>query len=176
MAFIRVLSSATLALGLSLASVTAQESCTDELAVWSSERDGVQNLIYGTEGMRYFSEVTFEEWRQSELAWRGRGRISCSNGQATCYVAVENNVKPADEEPGYTDVVIEKIDENEDGLSEWIIMAGLYQAIYYGGGARVEWFNGFTPEEYERVQMPSIYKFLRCDEENRPDEPGLPMP
>lgn len=144
---------------LTVMPAVAGAQCDDSRAIWAAEKDGLRHIVYGTQGLDYWSTIYFEEWRQQKLAWRGRGRVSCSNGRVICYVNVEDMAK-ADG----TDAVIEKIDADGDGVSDWVVFAGLEQNIHYGGGARVEWFNGFRPGEDERVQMPSIYRLLTCRE------------
>ena len=141
----------------------ASSQCTDDTAVWSVEHAGITHLVYGLDGF-YFSTVYVEEWRESKLAWRTKSQVTCSNGVSTCYLMVDNAVPDDNGETSTTDVVIEAIDDNHDGLSERLILAGLYQSLHYAGGAKVEWFNGFKPVEDERPTAPNIYKFLKCQD------------
>ncbi len=141
----------------------AKPQCEQKYGIWATEADGVRHVVYGSDGVAYNSNVYFEEWRQSKLAWRASAKITCSNGAVTCYALVENaSGLPGDDST--TDVVLEEIDENADGLPEWVVFAGLGQGLYYSGGAKVEWFNGFGPTEYDRITMPNIYRFLDCRE------------
>lgn len=50
----------------------ANPQCEQDYAIWVSEADGVRHIVYGSEGVRYYSNVYFEEWRQSRLAWRSK--------------------------------------------------------------------------------------------------------
>ncbi|MDP3526103.1 MAG: hypothetical protein Q8S27_16120 [Hoeflea sp.] len=141
----------------------AKPQCEQDYAIWVSEADGVRHIVYGSEEVRYYSNVYFEEWRQSKLAWRSKGMVTCSNGAVICYANVEN-ASDLGGDDATTSVVIEEIDENADGLPEWVVFAGLGQSIYYDGGAKVEWFNGFGLPEDDRVTMPNVYRFLSCRE------------
>ncbi|ANP86033.1 hypothetical protein BA011_10045 [Rhizobium leguminosarum] len=136
-------------------------NCTNSTAIWSNEGQGVRHIVYGTDGINYGSNIYFEEWRGSQLAWRARGSVTCSNGASTCYGMVRNaSGLTGDDET--TDVVLETIDADSDGLADWVIFAGLGQKLYYTNGADVNWFNGFQPGNQERVLLPNIYKFLSC--------------
>jgi hypothetical protein len=138
--------------------------CTDETAIWASpERDGVRHVLYGTGGITMFSAVFIEEWRDGKRAWRtAAATTSCSNGEVVCRVYFEDETPSDDPEHGRAAAIIERIDENDDGLSEWVVLAGLAAELYYGGGAKVEWDDGFKPEEFERPAATNIYKFLGC--------------
>jgi hypothetical protein len=137
-------------------------ACSDKRAIWEhSFDDGNKHVVFGTEGINYFSTIYFEEWRGGKLAWRGTGSITCSNGASTCYGMIRNNL--GDE--GITEAVLETIDENRDGIADWVIFAGLSQALWYNEGLKVEWFNGFKPEDVsDRIQSSNIYKLAGCRE------------
>lgn len=137
--------------------------CEQDYAIWVSETGNVRHIVYGSEGVRYYSDVYFEEWRESKLAWRARASVTCSNGAVTCYALVEN-ASGSTGDDGITSIVIEQIDENADGLPEWVVFAALGQSLYYNGGAKVKWFNGFGQGQYDRVTMPNIYQFFDCRE------------
>ena len=124
-----------------------------------------------------FGYLFIEEWRNGKLAWRTAATSTCSNGAVTCYefvrTAVDDSVAEAGQqdgdqvandpaEPPSTDTIIEMIDENGDDLADWVVLAGLEQQLYYSGGAKVEWHNGFKPEEGERVTAPNQYRFAGC--------------
>jgi hypothetical protein len=142
----------------------AKPQCDQKYGIWASEADGVRYVVYGSDGVAYNSDVYFEEWRQSKLAWRAKAKVTCSNGAVTCYGLVENASGLTGDE-AITDVVIEEIDEEADGLPEWVVFAGLGQRLYYGGGAKVEWFNDFGPSEDDRITMPNVYRFFDCREQ-----------
>lgn len=141
----------------------AKPKCEQDNAIWANQANGVRHIVYGTNGIRYGSEVYFEEWRQSKLAWRAKAVVTCSNGASICYAMVENASGLAGDDAN-TDIVVEEIDEDSDDLPEWVIFAALGQNLYYSGGAKVEWFNEFIPAEDDRVTMPNIYQFFDCRE------------
>jgi hypothetical protein len=63
--------------------------------------------------------------------------------------------------------VIEQIDDNQDGIADWVIFAGLSQALWYSEGLEVEWFNGFKREDpSDRIQASNIYKLTGCREKD----------
>jgi hypothetical protein len=138
--------------------------CRDETGIWASpERDGVRHVLYGTGGIIMFSAVFIEEWRNGKRAWRTTAATtSCSNGEVVCRVAFEDETPSDDPSQDRAEAIVERIDENGDGLSEWVVLAGLAAELNYGGGAKVEWDDGFKPEEFERPVAGNIYKFLGC--------------
>lgn len=141
----------------------AKPQCDQKYGIWATEADGVRYVVYGSDGVAYSSNVYFEEWRQSRLAWRANAKVTCSNGAVICYALVEN-ASGLTGDDATTGVALEEIDENADGLPEWVVFAALGQSLYYSGGAKVEWFNGFGPAEDDRVTMPNIYQFFDCRE------------
>jgi hypothetical protein len=155
------------ATSLLLASTTARAArCDDQTAIWATpERNGVRHLLYGTSAITMWSGIFIEEWRHGKRAWRTKaGWATCSNGEVTCtaYFADETM------SDGGVGAVIEQIDDDGDGLSEYIVLAGLVQDLYYGGGAAVDWDDGFEPlrsEElgYERAYPSSnVFRFFDC--------------
>ena len=141
----------------------AWAQCSDKRAIWTHEMGEVRHVVYGTEGVNYASKIYFEEWRSGKLAWRGGGEVTCSNGASTCYGLIRNHIG----EDNTTDVVLEQIDEDRDGIAEWVIFAGLSQALWYSEGLEVEWFNGFKREDpSDRIQASNIYKLSGCREKD----------
>jgi hypothetical protein len=61
----------------------AKPQCDQKYGIWASEADGVRYVVYGSDGVAYNSDVYFEEWRQSKLAWRAKAKVTCSNGAVT---------------------------------------------------------------------------------------------
>ena len=48
-------------------------------------------------------------------------------------------------------------------VADWVIFAGLSQALWYSEGLEVEWFNGFKREDpSDRIQASNIYKLSGC--------------
>ena len=139
----------------------SKPQCDQKYGIWAAEADGVRYVVYGSNGVAYNSDVYFEEWRQSKLAWRAKAKVTCSSGAVTCCGLVENASGLSGDE-AMTDVVLEEIDEDADGLPEWVVFAGLGQRLYYSGGAKVEWFNDFGPSENDRITMPNVYRFFDC--------------
>lgn len=151
------------ALLLAAPQALAEAKCTDKRAIWANDVGDVRHIVYGTEGVNYFSKVYFEEWRGGKLAWRGGGEIGCSNGASTCYGLVRNNFG----EGNITEAVLERIDADGDGVADWVIFAGLSQALWYNEGLKVEWFNGFRPEDpSDRIQASNIYRISGCREKD----------
>ena len=142
-------------------STWAAPHCKQANGIWANEVGDIRHIVYGSEGLSYNSELYFEEWRHSKLAWRAKGTITCSNGASICYAMVENSSGLSGND-ATTDAVVEQIDENQDGLPEWLVFAALGQNLYYSGGAKVEWFNGFGPTANSRIMMPNIYRFFGC--------------
>ena len=146
-----------------LASPSARAAdCDDRTAIWTTEeQDGVRHLLYGTHGIGEEGAMFIEEWRGGRRAWRTlAGRATCSDG--ICTVRFED-VTPSDDVEAY----VESVDENGDGLSDYVVLAGLGQDLYYGGGAKVEWDEGFLAKKYgsmfERpLPVSNVFKFLRC--------------
>jgi hypothetical protein len=64
-----------------------------------------------------------------------------------------------------TSAIVERIDSDDDGISDWVVFAGLKQELWYTGGAKVEWFTGFAPED--RVQIPNAYRLFGCRDQGR---------
>ena len=146
-----------------LMSSQALAGCTDKRAIWTHDMGDTRHVVYGTEGVNYFSKIYFEEWRDGRLAWRGGGEITCSNGASTCYALVGNHMGGGNT----TEVVVEQIDENRDGIADWVVFAGLSQALWYSEGLEVAWFNGFKREDpSDRIQASNIYKFSGCREKD----------
>lgn len=144
---------------LTASQVLAGATCTDKRAIWEHDMGDVRHIVYGTEGVNYFSKIFFEEWRGGKLAWRGRGEITCSSGASTCYGLVRNNLG----DDGITEAVLERIDADGDGIDDWVIFAGLSQALWYSEGLKVNWFNGFKPDDpSQRIQASNIYKLAGC--------------
>jgi len=147
------------ALMLTVPQVIAAENCTDKRAIWANEMGDVRHIVYGTEGVNSFSKIHFEEWRGGKIAWRGGGEIACSNGASTCYGLIRNNLG----DNAMTESVLEQIDADGDGVADWVIFAGLSQALWYNEGLKVEWFNGFAPEgPADRIQTSNIYRISGC--------------
>lgn len=154
----RNLSSALLICTLFLAP-QAWAGCSDKRAIWTHDMGDTKHVVYGTEGVNYGSKIYFEEWRSGKLAWRGGGDVTCSNGASTCYGLIRNHMA----EDATTDVVLEQIDEDRDGTADWVIFAGLSQALWYSEGLEVEWFNGYKREDpSDRIQASNIYKLSGC--------------
>lgn len=151
---------------LAAAIITAPQAwaqCSDKRAIWTHEMGDIKHIVFGTEGVNYGSKIYFEEWRGGKLAWRGGGEVICSNGASTCYGLIRNHT--GDE--ATTDVVLEQIDENQDSIADWVIFAGLSQALWYSEGLEVEWFNGFKREDpSDRIQASNIYKLSGCREKD----------
>lgn len=147
---------------LALSAPAFTSDCEDKDAIWSASTDKARYVIYGTDGLNMFSDVTLEQWRNQKLAWRTTGKVSCSNGIVVCRLDLPNNsgsTEPGDE----TFSIIEKIDENGDGIADWAIFAGLESELWHAGGAKVEWFNGFAPEhDDDRQTAPNIFQLDSC--------------
>lgn len=146
-------------LGAALASsvpAQAAASCDDSAAVWAtSEKEGVSHRLYRP------SDVYFiEEWRNGKRAWRTLAAwMTCSNGVSTCWADFQT-------EKGDTLSILESIDDDDDGLSEWMVIGSLWQDLRNGGGAKVEWDEGFASEAGERLLPKSnAYKFFGCPTE-----------
>lgn len=162
-----------IALSALLVPATSQAAaCKDELAIWPTEEGGVRNVVYQaqTDGSgQLWPDMFFEEWRGGKLAWRALARTSCSNGHSICRVSAPDGLSLIGEST--TDAIIERIDEDEDGLAEWVIFAGFGQSMHYAGGLQVEWFNGFGEQEQEtRISPPNQYKYFGCQTELSPAE------
>lgn len=141
---------------------TAAAECAPKDMVWSASGDTEKYVLYGSEGIEYGSKVSIEAWRSSKLAWRAKGSVSCSNGAVICYMMMDN-ASGGTGEDATTDAVMETIDENKDGIPDYVILAALGQNLYQVGGAKVEWFNGFKPtDEDDRVFPENTFKFLSC--------------
>ncbi|WP_395517544.1 hypothetical protein [Pseudorhizobium flavum] len=142
----------------------AAPKCDDQRAIWATEADGVRRIVYGSDGVQSTdTRIFFEEWRNGRLAWRVEAEGTCSNGASICSAMVRNNeAKDGTSEPGMTDAIIEVIDHDGDEVADYVIFAGLGQSLYYSGGAKASWFNGFAPAEGDMVLLPNIYKFLGC--------------
>ena len=150
-------------IGAIAAAPHARAECSDKRAIWAAEMGDIKHVVFGTEGVNYGSKIYFEEWRGGKLAWRGGGEVTCSNGASTCYGLIRNHI--GGEET--TDAVLEQIDENRDGIADWVIFAGLSQALWYSEGLEVEWFNGFKREDpSDRIQASNIYKLSGCREKD----------
>jgi hypothetical protein len=158
-------------------SVAASPPCDDDHAIWAYEDQERRVILYfgdpppNVPGS--FESVHIEEWQGGKLIWRQNGLLTCSNGASTCYVVMEvvgdpdappddNNLNAA----GAPEVsaVIEIIDADEDGLSDWVVLAGLEQMTYYARGAKVEWFDSEQRQEREAAYITpeNIYKFYSC--------------
>jgi hypothetical protein len=150
-------------IGAILAPPQAWAACSDKRAIWTHDMGYIRHVVFGTEGVNYGSKIYFEEWRGGKLAWRGGGEVTCSNGASTCYGLIVNHIGDGNT----TDVVIEQIDENKDNIADWVIFAGLSQALWYSEGLEVEWFNGFKREDpADRIQASNIYKLSGCREKD----------
>lgn len=150
---------ATIVLGSAL---PAAAKCASKDMVWSATGKTEKYVLYGSVGIEYGSNVSIEAWRNSKLAWRAKGSVTCSNGAVICYLMVDNASGETGED-ATTDAVMETIDENKDGVPDYVILAALGQNLYQIGGAKVEWFNGFKPnDEDDRVFPENIFKFLSC--------------
>lgn len=154
----------SIAIGLALAVLSSPvaAACDKSNAQWVSEGK-TRYVLYGTQGVDYLSHLFIEEWREGQLAWRGRGRVTCSLGVIVCYALMSMDSPPSDGQPATTMSVVEVIDENDDGLPEWVVFAGLAQQLFGNGGLKVKWFNGFKPDgESPDVVAPNIYKLDGC--------------
>lgn len=136
-------------------------ACDNARAVWANEKDDVRQVIYGTDGLNYGSTIYLEEWRKGELAWRANGRTTCSNGASICYAMLEDMSGKTGED-ATTDVVVETIDADEDGLDDWVVLAAAGQNLYYSGGLKVTWYNGFDNATDDRIVSKNVFKFLSC--------------
>ena len=163
-----------------LSSGNAYARCDDEHAIWeASSNDGVRHTLAIKSDDQIFGFIArIEEWRGGKLAWRLQAAIACSNGQVTCRLYVPSIMDPDDsddDEDDYATVVVERIDADGDGNSEWIVLAGLQQELYYSADAKVEFVNGFGREsDDERIVAPNIYKFSDCRDGEQ--EPGQSDP
>lgn len=151
----------------------ARSHCEEGNAIWAAEEGDKRYVVYRSRGISgtAFGGFIIEEWRQARLAWRLEADASCSMGHVTCHIAVRNTLEPPGEE--WSSAVVERINPNDDHVAEWLVFAGLQQKLWYSGGAKVVWFSGFGPEEYERATPPNVYRLHSC----RTDpEPQPPMP
>jgi hypothetical protein len=148
------------ALPLALSTAASAAQCQNKDAIWSAATDKARYVIYGTDGLNMFSDVTLEQWRGQKLAWRTTGNVSCSNGISVCRLGLTNSMDAPD---NGTSVIIERIDENGDGVADWLALAGLENELWYAGGAKVDWFNGFGPEyDDDRQTAPDIFRLDSC--------------
>lgn len=63
---------------------------------------------------------------------------------------------------GLASAVIESIDADGDGIDEWVILAAAAQTLYYSGGLKVIWYNGFENPKGERILPANVFKLLSC--------------
>ena len=134
--------------------------CKNDHAIWSADNKTGRDIVYGSKGFDYGSDLIFEEWRKGKLAWRGKGTVTCSNGASICYAQIENAKQL--EGASTTDVIVEEIDAGRDGHVEWIVLAAAAQQLSYAGGLKVQWFNGFHDEGDYGVLIPNVFRFLTC--------------
>lgn len=149
----------------------AMAACETSNAQWVSQGPQMRHVLYGHKGVDYGSHLFIEEWRGDRLAWRGRGRVTCSLGVSVCYALMYTDNPPRDGHPASAGAVLETIDENDDGLPEWVVLAALAQDAFRDGGLKVKWFNGFKPSEYPNAVPSNIYKLDGC----RPQRPKGPI-
>mgnify|MGYP003658993562 CR=1 FL=1 len=115
-------------------------------------------------GLSYGSDLTIEERRNGKVAWKAHGFVTCSNGASICYAIMDNN-SGLDGNDKTTDVILETINQDDRFVPQWVILAAHAQRLWYNNGLKVEWLNGFHPEdEYERVTAPNIYERMACGE------------
>jgi hypothetical protein len=135
--------------------------CTNSDAVWSADQEDEHYVIYGTDGIEYGSKISIEKWHHKQLIWRGHAYESFSNGYVVRRLSFDN-ASGGTGFDGETDAVLETIDENNDGLYDWITLAAIEQSLHYAGGLKVKWFHG-KPKLYdEPITIPDVYRFLAC--------------
>jgi hypothetical protein len=155
-------------LALAAATPALGGPCTNTDAIWEAKGDKLRYVVYGTDGLNYFSVAFLEEWRGDKLAWRTTGRVSCSNGASICYLLLDR----ADGGEKSIEIIMEGIDVEGDDLTDWIVFAALGQSLWYEGDPKVKWYNGFVPAEGERIIPPNIYRFSACRSEALVPEPA----
>lgn len=166
---------ASIVIAASTAQSYAAPQCEDRKAIWANDGDGSRYIVYGPFGI-VNGDVFFENWRGNRLAFRVKGSVNCSNGVSLCVLSLADNSEAAagNGEMKETEVAVETIDDNGDGLSEYAVFASLSQTLYYAEGLKnVEWFNGFVPNLSEPVVLPNVYKFFGC---RKTDEINLDAP
>ncbi|MCZ7861067.1 hypothetical protein O9X98_06575 [Agrobacterium salinitolerans] len=153
---------ALVVIAASTSSAFAVPPCDEQRAIWANDRDGIRYVVYGRDGIQNgHSDIFFENWQGNRLAWRVRGSVDCSNGVSICSLTIADNSEDGGSDP--EDAVVETIDDDGDGVSEYVIFASLSQNLYYSKGLKsVEWLNGFKPEDAEQLILPNVYKFLGC--------------
>lgn len=155
--------SGTFAVALMAASALATDAavaCSNADAVWVADDDTGRTVLRTPEGPAWGWIASFERWEKGARVWQLDAEISCSLGQGICQVAVPNMMGAKDETENLTNAVVERIDENDDDVSDWIIFAGLGENLYYGGGANVIWSPGF--DQVKRIQIPNIFQLAGC--------------
>lgn len=152
-------------LAFAVSDTALAESCGDDLAVWATPERKYEGEIeswtitfpdgLGGTGKR---PVLFEMWLNRKKAGSLPGEYECTNEAATiCFVSVEMNL----DSQSFASGLMERVDENQDGTSEWLVLAGFAQAGYNKNGAKIRWEPGFEIEEHSEVPF-NIYKFERC--------------
>lgn len=171
----------TIAVGLALAALSSPvaAACDNSNAQWVAEADEARFVLYGTKGLNYASKLYLEQWRKDKLAWRGRGSVTCSLGASICYALMRTDGEPNGRYPDTVDIELETIDEDDNGVPEWVVLAAFSQTVYGARrGLQVEWFNGFKPDASPYPLAPNIYKFDGCPDTRTKLDPelGIPLP
>lgn len=139
------------------------QAVTITLVFWYAKSEsGGRHIVYSTQASGYLSDIVFEEWNGARLAWRLRTEIGSSQGASICRAAIPNLAGDPTIMDGLTTVVVERIDENDDGLSEYLVFAALGQELWYAGGANVEWVDRELAGSDDRIILPNVYRFERC--------------
>ena len=144
--------------------------CNDDRAVWSSESDGYTIQLMLSRSLHSDPLVSgvfvFSAIKDGSVHWTTEGAVRCSQGMPICSIDVPSTNGTFD------GAIVENIDENADGLSEWIIFAGLEQQLYYAGGLAGE-FPDSAASVTTKPLLPNQFKLVSCRPEN---EVLIPMP
>ncbi|MCV0351842.1 MAG: hypothetical protein K5863_17325 [Nitratireductor sp.] len=137
--------------------------CENKNTSWIAERDGTRYQISGSHGLSYGSAVAIEGFQDTRRLWVAKGTITCSNGASICYLLVDRGTDAPDTGP--IGVVLETIDENEDDMPEWAILASFGQTMW-PYGLRAEWAEAAPVENRSPIFPPNIYRLKHCRVDN----------
>jgi hypothetical protein len=133
--------------------------------IWADSRGARRTIFYVTRS-EWSPFVRFEQWNCGKLIWRLEGRITCSNGDAQCFLSVDvTNLKDLNDD---IDARVETIDNPDGGAPEYLVFAHLDKQAHRlqtlgpdPPRLAVQWGDGVKPSK-GRISLPSVYRFYGC--------------
>lgn len=137
-----------------------ENNCEDGKTVWRATDKALTYYLTIVPSTKFFGhDVKIVRTRDNIREWQIIGALSCSLGFSICRVSL-----PTMQEDSYAqDIIVERYDADDNGNSDWVILAAAAQQLWYGGGAKVTWLNQpLSAEIANRQLIPNVFRRYEC--------------